>query len=299
MSKGQITIIGAGAVGSTTAYALALRGVISKIVFVDTDEMRCMGEVLDLSDLLAFSRTTIISKGTFKEACESDIIIIAAGKRQEIGQSRMDLFQVNKKIIQEICQQLQKVSKETIVLVITNPVDPLTLLTQQLLPLDRKKIFSTGTFLDTQRLKKFLGRLLSVSPESVNVNVLGEHGDSQLVHWSTVHIDGVPLSQFPQITETLKKEISEKTKHEAYEIISCKGATFFGIATCISVVCESILFNQRKTFPLSCYIQELDICMSVPVVLDSTGISHFLPVLLSSEEQSQFLQSAKQLQGLR
>ena len=152
--------------------------------------------------------------------------------------------------------------------------------------------------MDTQRLKKFLSLLLSIAPQSIHANVLGEHGDTQIVQWSTATIDTIPLTFFPQITESIRHDLELQTKNAVYEIISCKGATFFGIATCTATLCQAIFLDQKLVFPLSCYLQELGVCLSIPVVLGAKGILQYIPLSLSPHEQERFLQSAKTLQQL-
>lgn len=297
MQHYKIAIIGAGAVGTTTAYALMLKNIGSEIILVDIDEVRCVGEILDLSDILPMSHVANIKKGNLEEAAQSDIIIISAGKRQEIGQSRMDLWEANKKIVSDMCDDLKKIKKDAIVIVVTNPVDLVSLLVKEKLPLHYSRIFSTGTLLDTQRLKKFLGFYFKICPESIITNVLGEHGELQFVQWSGTHINTVPISTFKDFNASLQNECALKVKNEAAEIIKCKGATYFGIASCIALVCEIIMYDKKLAVPLSCYQEKEHVYVSAPVVLGIDGILKYLPLILSKEEQENWQKSILYLKG--
>lgn len=298
MNNHKIAIIGAGAVGATTAYALMLKNIGSEIILVDVDEKRCTGEILDLSDVLPISTVNTIKKGSLDDASTSDIIIIAAGKRQEIGQSRLDLWQENKKIVSDICGKLQNIQKNAIVIVVTNPVDPLSLLLKNSLPLHHNKIFSTGTLLDTERLKKFLGFHFKINPESIITNVLGEHGESQFVQWSGTHINTAPISTFKNFNEKMQHEFALKVKNEAAGIIQCKGATYFGIATYVALVCEIIMYDKKVVLPLSCYQEKDNVYVSVPVVLGNEGILEYVPLILSKEEQEMMQKSMSYLKNI-
>jgi L-lactate dehydrogenase len=291
MKQGKIAIIGAGAVGSTTAYALSLQKIVAEIILIDVDEKRCRGETLDLTDIYALSPSTHIRSGTMKDAEQSDIVIIAAGKRQEEGESRTNMFEQNKKVIKTICSQLIGIQKNAIVIMVTNPIDPLTLLAQNLLSISRNHIFGSGTILDSLRLRKYIGAALSVSPQSVSGVILGEHGDTQFAQWSSVQINGAPLCHFQLFDESKKKEIAEKVKKEAYEIIACKGATFFGVASCVALLCRAILYNEKIALPLSCFLQKENICISLPVILASDGIISYLPLSFNQEEDKCFEKS--------
>jgi len=298
MEHSKVAIIGAGAVGSTVAYALLLKHVVGEILLVDIDEIRCQGEVFDLADALLFSRTGKISTATFAEAATADIIIISAGARQEPGEDRSVLYEKNKSIISEICIKLKSVQKDAIVIVVTNPVDAMTYQVQQCMQLPKNQIFGSGTYLDTQRLRHQIAQKLSVAEQSVDAYVLGEHGDTQFAAWSNADIAGTLLTDFPEITLEQLKKIETDTKNRAYEIISCKGATYFGIAACICKLCEAIIFDQKLALPLSCYQEEFNVCVSMPVVLGKNGIERNIPVSLSIEEQEKLTFSANEIKKM-
>ncbi len=292
MKHTKISIIGAGAVGSTIAYALMLKNVAAEINLVDVDEIRCRGEILDLSDALSFCGPSLIRGETAKNAGKSDIIIIAAGKRQEPREDRITLLNANKKIIKSILQELQPINKESIIIIVTNPVDILTLYAQELINHPRSQLFGSGTFLDTQRLRGLLSKKLQIAEQSIHAYILGEHGDSQFPAWSCARIAGIPLQDFG-LSESELEIIARETRERAYEIIKYKGATFYGIATCVAALCRTILFDQKRVTPVSCYLDQYDVCMSMPVVLGKNGINNILQPPLNKNEREQLDESAQ------
>ena len=184
MKHSRIAIIGVGAVGSTIAYALMLKNIISEIVLIDANTIRCGGEAKDLADALSFSYTSHVYQGSYEDAKQADIVIIAAGKPQLPGQSRLELLEVNKRIFKSILDDLTGIKKDAILLVVANPLDLLTFYAHKNFDLPPAQILGTGTFLDSQRLKRILSCELGVGDESITGWVLGEHGDSEVVAWS-------------------------------------------------------------------------------------------------------------------
>jgi L-lactate dehydrogenase len=292
MIQSKIAIIGAGSVGTTTAYALILQNTAAEIILVDANEIRCRGEILDLSDVLPFSQTTLVHAGTMADAAQADIIIIAAGARQKPGQSRTELLAANKNIISSIITQLKPISPHTIIIMVSNPLDILTLHAQELTGLPRNQIFGTGTFLDSLRLRKLIAQKINVAEKSVHAYILGEHGDTQFPAWSLAHVDGMPLAQFPQLTLPILENLAAQARDKAYEIISCKDATFFGIATCAAKICHAILFDQKLILPLSTYQEKYRVCLSMPAILGKGGIEKPLDVILTKDEQARLELSA-------
>lgn len=295
MNKFKIAIVGAGNVGAATAFSLILQNIAAEIILVDINKERCQGEVLDLSDVLPFSETNSIRAGSLKDAAQADIIAIAAGARQKKGQTRIELLKTNKEVIKSIIEQMKPINSSAIVIMITNPVDTLTLTAQEVAGLPRNQIFGTGTFLDSLRLRELVARELNVAEESVIAYILGEHGDTQFPTWSLAHIDGVPLTQFPQITRSMLEQMAQQARDKAYKIIANKDATYYGIASCVSKMCQAILFDQKLVLPLSFYNEQYKVCLSMPCVLSAKGIEQQLDVKLTHEEEVLLQKSAKAL----
>lgn len=297
MNHSKIAIIGAGRVGATTAYALMLRNITAEILLVDIDPVRCKGELLDLEDALAFCATSYIKDASLIQAAQADIIIITAGVAQKPGQPRNELLNINKKVIDEIAQGLVPLNPNAIIIMVSNPLDLLGmhLRSKHLVP--DNQLFGSGTLLDSVRLAGLIAKKFKIAPGSVHAWILGEHGDSQFAAWSCVTVDGSPIATL-NIPEKELNEIAQKTKQKAYNIIDCKGSTFYGIATCIAELCESIIFNQRKVFPVSTYYQEEDVYLSVPCIIGQRGIEETFPLSLNEIEKDSLKKSAASLKKL-
>jgi len=298
MKHSKIAVIGAGTVGSTTAYALLLKNISAEIILVDIDQTRCHGEILDLSDALAFDKASKIRSGNSQDAAQADIIIIAAGKAQTPGQTRIELLAANKKIITDVFAAIKPINQTAIVIMVTNPLDTLTALAQSISGLPRNQVFGTGTFLDTLRLRGIIAEKVGVAKKSVHAYVIGEHGDSQCVAWSAAEIAGIPIAQLPGMEQKDFERIAQQVKDKAYDIIACKGSTHFGIAATVATICESIIFNQKMVIPLSTYIEGYDVVFSMPCVLGENGIERILPIPLNDVEQKKLRNSAEQLKKL-
>ena len=298
MEHTKIAIIGAGAVGATTAYTLMLKNIAAEIMLVDIDETRCEGEILDLSDALSFGKASKIKRGTFEDARQANIIVICAGARQKPGQKREELLAINKKVVTSIIKDLKPINPNAIVIIVTNPVDVMTYFAQQVSDLPAEQIFGTGTFLDTQRIRRLAAHTLDIADQSVHAYVIGEHGDTQFAAWSSASVAGRPLVDFPQINKNVLEQFLLLTRKKANEIIKCKGATFFGIAACVSAMCENIIFDRKYVMPLSTYIQAFDVCMSIPVVLGKKGIERIMEIPLDQDEQKLFRTSGEKLKKI-
>ncbi len=295
MKQTKIAIIGAGAVGSTTAYALMLKNIPAEIHLVDVNPQRCKGEVFDLVDALSFSTTSKIKSSDLSHVKDSDIIILTAGIPQKPGQTRQELVTTNKQIILSIINNLKPFKQDTIIIVVTNPVDALTYFVQQASGLAEGHVFGTGTFLDSQRVRGAIAEKLGIAEESIHAYILGEHGDSQVAAWSSARIAGVPVLDFQGITQQDLDAFAQDTRTKVYEIIKCKGATFFGIAACVAALCEDIIFDQKRIAPVSVFNKKFDVCFSFPAVIGCHGVEQVIPVILNDAEEKQLLLSAQSI----
>ena len=299
ISQSKIAIIGAGAVGSTTAYTATLKNLAAEILLIDVNETKEEGEVMDIADGLSLVETGCVKGANFKDARDADIIVITAGAAQKPGETRLDLVKKNTEIQKSIFKQVGKLKSTAIIIMVANPVDVLTCVAQQLSGLPQSQVFGSGTTLDTMRFKATLAKKLGVSPQSVHGYVLGEHGDTEFVAWSTVTVGGVPVDKIKGITAKDKQEIEKKVKKEAYEIINRKGATFYGIALVLSDIIEAILYNQHKIMPVSSLLSECHgisgVCLGMPAVLGRNGVEKIWPLPLNAVEKKKLQKSAKVL----
>ncbi|THY10102.1 L-lactate dehydrogenase [Aureobasidium pullulans] len=295
----RIAILGSGEVGSTIAYSLILNPVAGEILLVDPKEDVRDAQVQDLSDATFHGNTsTQVRAGTHKEAGQCDIVVITAGAAQKKGESRTDLVGRNLKILGSAIEDMKPFRDDTIILLVSNPVDILTYFAQKFSGLPKNQVFGSGTFLDSARLRGILAEKCGVAASSIDAYVLGEHGDSQMVAWSHASVGGVPLELALPDASIDKEAIAEDTKKKAAAIMESKGATAFGIGGVAASICKSILFDQCNIRPISHYQKDMDVCISMPVVLGRKGIVRQIPMKLNDGEKKEVQQSAKSLREI-
>jgi L-lactate dehydrogenase len=267
-----------------------MKNLAAEIILVDINETKEEGEVMDINDALSFVETGRVRGGNYKDASGADIIIITAGLPQKSGeQTRLELANKNKEILKSIVEQLKPINPSAIIIVVSNPVDVMTYYTQELSGLPQNQVFGTGTGLDTARLRTEIGLELGVNPQSVDGFVLGEHGESEFVAWSTVNIGGVSIKE--KLSEDKMLTIAQRVKDDAKNIIERKGATFYGIAAVTVDIVESIILNQDKVLPVS--IRMNDVCLGWPAVVGREGIKSIWNLELNEKEKEEFQKSAE------
>ncbi|KAI9494251.1 lactate dehydrogenase B [Zychaea mexicana] len=296
-SSKQVAIVGTGAVGSTIALCTMMKNVASELLLVDSARDFARGQSMDLNDANIVNSTKI-RDGTLKEAGQAEVIVITAGAKQGPGESRQQLVDRNYDVLKEVIGGMQPIRRDAIMMLVSNPVDVLTSIAQNLSGLPRKQVFGSGTFLDTSRLTVYLSDLLNVSATCVHAYVLGEHGDSQFIAWDAASIAGRPLLSFPEIKNVDKEKVRLTISNKAMDIIQHKGSTYYGIGACGASLCESILRNSLDVRPLSVYVDEVDTVISVPAKLGAAGIEQIMPIPLAPNEQKQFLESAATLKAI-
>ncbi|RFU32949.1 hypothetical protein B7463_g3360, partial [Scytalidium lignicola] len=294
-SSGSIAVIGAGSVGSAVAYSLLLRQVVADIILVDINQEQCQAQVQDLSDATFLSNVRI-RQGGVEDAQRADIIIITAGAKQKPGETRIGLIDRNIRVLKSITQSLQPIQKDAILLIVANPVDILTYYAQQMCGLPKNQVIGSGTMLDSIRLTRILASRLDVSDSSIHAYVIGEHGDSQCVAWSSATVHGTPLLMALPLTKAERDDIATMTRMKADAIIKVKGFTSYGVAAVTARICEAIIFDHRKILPLSHWQEEFNCCLSLPVIIGRKGIMSCFPLNLDKSELSFLSSSAKTLQ---
>ena len=221
----KVAIIGCGFVGSTCAFALMESGVFSEMVLLDVNTDRAEGEALDISHGLAFASPMDIYAGNYDDIADAGVIIVTAGANQKPGESRIDLAARNVEIFRSIMSEIKKRKCGGILLIVANPVDILTYAAIKLSGIPEQRVIGSGTVLDTGRLKQILSERLMVDPRNVHVRILGEHGDSELIAWSSAHVAGIPLEDFFNMRldgsyESFREDVSDLVRNSAYEIIN-------------------------------------------------------------------------------
>ena len=304
-TRRKVSIIGAGFVGATTAFALMNSGVATEICLFDINMDKAMGEVMDLVHGTSFVKPVNIYAGNIEETKDSDIVIITAGAAQKEGETRLDLIAKNYNIFKGFIPQIAGASPNAILLVVSNPCDVLAYITYKLSGFPSQRVIASGTVLDTSRLKYVIGKYLNVNNNNVHAYVLGEHGDSEVVSWSTASIAGESFDEYAkkfnlEWDKDVKAVIESDVKNAAYEIISRKNATYFAVALAVNRIVEAILRDENTILTVSCLMQGEygidDVYLAVPTILNSTGIVRIVNPIINDEEELKRLQeSAKVL----
>ncbi len=307
MDLRKVAIIGCGMVGSTTAFALADSGLFTDMILIDLNRERAVGEAMDLSHCVPFTRPVEIRAGDYSDLRDCGIIIITAGVAQKQGETRIDLINNNVKVFRSIIPQITRFNSDAFLLVVSNPVDVLSYVAYKLSGFDSSKVFGSGTVLDSARLKFTIGRRLNVDPRSVHAFVIGEHGDSELAVWSSANVSGIRLDEYCAHCgyvshEANRKKLENDVKNSAYEIIERKGATYYGIAAATRRICESIVRDEHSILPVSTLAKGHyglnDLYISVPSLVGARGVEDILDVNLSDEERAALEKSAAALKAV-
>jgi len=305
--KPKIAIIGAGNVGSTFAFSLMISGLAREIVLIDKNESLVIGECMDLNHGLSFAHPTKIYAAGFEGCKDADIVVITAGANQKPTETRTDLVNKNVAIFKELVPDIVKYTQDAILLVVTNPVDILTYVTLKLSGFPSNRVIGSGTVLDTARLKYMISDYAKVDPGNIHAYIIGEHGDTELPVWSNATICGMDIETY--CSEYAKqgnaknelKEIFEKVKNSAYEIIKLKGATNYSIALSLVKITRAILRDEKSILPVSTLITDYygisDVCISIPSIVDIKGLEQYISLDLSKAEEELFKHSANTLKG--
>lgn len=308
MFKGKVTVVGAGNVGSAVAYTLMLSGLVSEIVLVDINKDKAEGDALDMSHGISFVTPVRITAGDYSEIKNSDMVIITAGANQKDGEKRTDLLRRNAGIFESIVSEIMKYcSDDTLLMVVTNPVDILTYITYKISGFPKNRVIGSGTVLDTSRLKYLIGENANIDKRNVHTYIIGEHGDSEVAAWSVTGIAGMNIDEYCKSGKCIcdsicKEEYFSKTKNAAYEIIKKKGSTYYAIALAVKRIAECIIGDENSILTVSSLLEGeygiSDICLSVPTIVSSKGAERILSVDFSDEEIKGLRSSAQELKRL-
>lgn len=300
----KAAMIGCGFVGSASAFALMQSGLFSKLVLIDANHDKAEGEAMDIAHGLPFAGQMKIYAGDYDDIVDAAVIIVTAGAAQKPGETRLDLVNKNVNIFKSIIPEIAKRNYKGILLIVANPVDILTYTAVKLSGLPENRVIGSGTVLDTARLKYALGEHLEVDSRSVHSFIIGEHGDSEIVAWSSTNVSGIPVNDFCELRghfnhEEAMHRIADDVKNSAYDIIEKKGATYYGIAMSVKRICECIMRDEKSILPISSMMHGeygiSDICLSMPTVVGREGVETRVPIQLNEQEESALSASAEQL----
>ena len=296
--KRRVVLVGCGMVGMSYAYAMLNQQTCDELVLIDYNKQKADGEAMDLNHGLAFSGSHMrIWSGTYEDCKDADIVTITAGVAQQPGETRLALLERNTAVFKSIIEPVTDSGFNGIFLIATNPVDVMTKITCELSGFNPKRVIGSGTSLDTARLRYLVGDYLKVDPRSIHGYVMGEHGDSEFVPWSQLHVSTKPVldiiaeSKGKYCVEDLEK-IEVDVRTAAYKIIEAKKATYYGIGIALNRLTKSILGDENSVQTVSAYLRgeygQTGIFIGVPAIINAQGVQSVLECHLTADEQERF-----------
>lgn len=286
--KNKVVIIGCGNVGMSYAYSLLnQRTMVNELVLVDLNKEKTIGEAMDLNHGLPFGPSKIdIKAGDYSDCSDAKIVMIAAGRNQEVGETRMDLIDKNKVVFQDIISKVLQSGFSGFFIIATNPVDIMTYITYKLSNFPKERVIGTGTTLDSARLRYEIGNLLKINSKNIHAYVIGEHGDTEFVPWESVTVGLSPIQDF--ISNDKMFEIEDRVRNMAYDIIKKKGNTSYGIGMATTRITNAILSNENAILTISSYDEKEDIFIGYPTLINNNGAVKRLSFPLNDEEKRKY-----------
>lgn len=302
-SGNKVTVVGIGQVGMACAFSILTQNVSSELCLVDVMPDKLTGEMLDLQHGSAFMKNAKITSSTdFAATAGSRLCVVTAGARQREGESRLALVQRNTDILKGIIPKLVENSPDTVLLIVSNPVDILTYVAWKLSGLPKNRVIGSGTNLDSSRFRFLMSQRLGVAPTSCHGWIIGEHGDSSVPVWSGVNIAGVRLREINPLIGTSEdpekwSELHKQVVESAYEVIRLKGYTSWAIGLSVASLAQTILRNSNNVHAVSTLVKgehgiDKEVFLSVPCVLGANGVTHLVKQILTAAETNQLQGSA-------
>ncbi|MFH1784024.1 MAG: L-lactate dehydrogenase [bacterium] len=304
-SHPKIAIIGAGNVGSTFAFTLMISGLAREIVLIDKNKNRAKGECMDMNHGASFVPPVHVYESGYEGCKDADIVVITVGAKQNPGETRIALVERNAEIFKEIIPKIASYAKDSIIIVVSNPMDILTYVTLKITGFNPNRVLGSGTVLDSSRFRYLISEHCNIDPHNVHAYIIGEHGDTELPVWSHAHVGGMLIADYCGICKNRcdsKGElynIFEEVKNGAYKVIDAKGATYYAIGLALLEIVGAILRDENSILPVSTLIEDYyginDVCLSIPSIVNKGGVKDFLKLKLSDEEERGFVKSANTL----
>ena len=308
--KRKITIIGAGSVGSTIAYTLSNTDIASELVLIDINKDKVDGEVMDIIQGTCFRDPISITAGEYKDAADSNIVIITSGVARKPGQTRIELTKTNVNILREITPEIVKYAPNAIYVIVSNPVDIMTYVFTQISGLPENQIIGSGTILDTARLRCGLSEQFNVAQKNIHAYVYGEHGDTSFIPWSISDVATAPMDDYAEMMQKMGKDVAAIDKEGMLEyvqksggkIISNKGATFYAVSASVVKLCSMLTAASCSITTVSSMMHGEygvdDVCLSTLTLVGPNGIEGKIPVELTEEEIAKLHVSANALKAV-
>lgn len=297
MNKQKLLIVGGGGmVGATAAYACALRSVIEEIVLIDRNEDLAWGQAADINDAMGIDRNVVVHTGNYSDINDDDIVVITAGAPQLPGQTRLELIDVNAKIMRDIVKNIMANGAKPYLVIVSNPVDVLTYVALKESGFPKNRVFGTGTTLDTSRMKSYLANAFNVDSKAVDAYILGEHGDSSFSTIETAQIGEVPIREYPGFTEEMIDGIEQKVRDRAYRVIETKKSTYFAIGFVVSKIVSALRKSTHTVYPV-CSLAEGEyglnnVVLGLPSTISSDGVKILAGYPLTEREKELLNKSA-------
>ena len=297
----KVGIVGCGFVGSSAAYAMTLKGTPTEIILVDLNKKLAQAQAEDILHATPFSYPVRVVAGDYPQFEGAGIVILACGVGQRPGETRLQLLERNVEVFKKVVPKVLQFAPEALLLAVSNPVDVITQVVTKLSGLSPGRVIGSGTILDTARFRALLGEHLGVEPVSVHGYVLGEHGDSEVLVWSSAKVGGVSIKDYGRqlgvdLTEEMKLRVDDAVRRAAYRIIEGKGATYYGIGAGIAQIVQAIRDDERRVLTVSSRTTSMEelkgVCLSLPRVVGLKGILTELRPDLSDEEHLALEKSA-------
>lgn len=307
VENGKIVIIGAGHVGSHCGLSLMMQGLATEIVYIDIDKNKAAMQALDLDDMASnLDRDFTVRAGDYSDCADAHIVVMAAGKSRLPGQTRLDMFDDSIKMMNTIVGPLKESGFHGILISISNPADIIADFLRKRLGLPRSQVFSTGTSLDSARLRRMLSEITGVSRHSIQAYCMGEHGDSQFIPVSHIQIGGIPVKEYLSIHPEYRDKmdfdkISAEDKVCGFHIVEGKGCTEFGIGAVLSNITRAVMHDKKRILPVSVLLEgeygEQGIPAGVPCVIGKNGVEEILEISLTEKEKEQLHNSCNVIRG--
>lgn len=306
----KLAVVGAGAVGSTLAYAALMRGAARTVALMDINAAKVEAEVLDLSHGVQFvPEAQVIGSDDVSVCADADVVVVTAGAKQKPGQTRTELAGATIDLMKKILPGLVATAPNAVYIMVTNPVDVVTYASLKISGLPPSQLFGSGTVLDTSRLRFLIAQHCGVAVRNVHAYIAGEHGDTEIPLWDSATIGGVPLLEWNRQSEHHgplndgdRARIADEVVNSAYKIIEGKGATNYAVGLAGTRIIEAILMNEHSVLPVSSLLTDYygisDVCLSVPSIVGRRGVYEQLQVPLSDAEYDGLKASADHLRAV-
>lgn len=300
----KIGVIGCGMVGGSAAFAAVMSGAASDIILVNVNEKLARAQAEDILHAVPYAFPARVAAGSYDNVAGAGVVLICCGAAQRPGETRLQLLKRNAEIFARVIPEVVAAAPDAVLVVASNPVDVITDLTAKIAKLPPGRVFGSGTSLDSARLRALVGEHVGVAARSVHANVLGEHGDSEVLVWSSIHVGVFPLTSFAKqvgrpVTGAVKQEIDDKVRRAADKIIEGKGSTYFGVAAALARIIRGIRHDEKAVLTLTApgHPGALtgEVCLSLPRILGASGVEATLEPSLTAEEEAALKRSAAML----